>query len=255
MGAGHTHTLYVHEHSLVHRLPAHTKLVTAVAFVAVVAVTPRQAVGAFVVHGLALAAVTRLARVPARFVLARLAVVLPFVAFALALPFVASGERVEVLGIEMAAEGLWASWNVIAKAGLGAGTSILLAATTEVPDLLRAMTRLRVPAALTLIATFMVRYLELTAGELRRMRTALVARGYDPRWLWQIRPLAAASGALFVRSYERGERVHAAMVARGYTGTMPVDEAGQAVGLRTWAAAALLPALAASATAVAVLGG
>ena len=74
---------------------------------------------------------------------------------------------------------------------------------------------------LTAIASFMIRYLELIAGELGRMRTAMTARGYDPRWLWQAKPIASSAGALFIRSYERGERVHAAMLARGYTGTMP----------------------------------
>ncbi len=77
------------------------------------------------------------------------------------------------------------------------------------------------PAVVTSIAAFMIRYLEVVAAELGRMRTAMTARGYDPRWLAQTRPLAASAGALFVRSYERGERVHAAMLARGFSGTMP----------------------------------
>jgi len=34
--------------------------------------------------------------------------------------------------------------------------------------------------------------------------------------------LAKSAGALFIRSYERGERVHLAMVSRGYAGSMPV---------------------------------
>jgi cobalt/nickel transport system permease protein len=53
------------------------------------------------------------------------------------------------------------------------------------------------------------------------MRVAMTARGYDPRWISQARPIASSAGALFVRSYERGERVHAAMLARGFTGEMP----------------------------------
>ncbi|HRE03653.1 MAG TPA: CbiQ family ECF transporter T component, partial [Ilumatobacteraceae bacterium] len=42
-----------------------------------------------------------------------------------------------------------------------------------------------------------------------------------PRWLWQARPIAASLGTLFVRSYEHGERVHLAMLSRGFTGSMP----------------------------------
>ncbi len=47
------------------------------------------------------------------------------------------------------------------------------------------------------------------------------SRGYDPCWIWQGRALATSAGALFIRSYERGERVYQAMVARGYEGQMP----------------------------------
>ena len=108
-----------------------------------------------------------------------------------------------MLGLSLSREGLWSMWNIVAKATIGACTSILLAATTEVPQIVAGLNRLRAPRVLTAIAGFMIRYLELIAEELRRMRVAMTARGYDPRWLWQVRPMAAAAGATFVRSYER----------------------------------------------------
>ena len=77
------------------------------------------------------------------------------------------------------------------------------------------------PHVLVAIASFMIRYLELVAGELGRMRIAMASRGHDPRWIHQARPIASSAGALFIRTYERGERVHAAMVARGFNGEMP----------------------------------
>ena len=147
--------------------------------------------------------------------------VLPFVVFAVLIPFVASGPRIDVLGVPVSQEGLRSAAHVLAKAVLGVTTSVVLAGTTELPRILAGLDRLRVPSVLTQIAGFMLRYLEVVAGELRRMRTSMTARGYDPRWISQARPIAAASGALFVRSYERGERVHRAMLARGYTGSMP----------------------------------
>jgi len=243
MGAGHTHPLYVHGHSRVHRLAPEVKIAGAVAFVFAVAVTPRQAVWAFCVHAAMLLTVVALSGIPARFVLARLTVILPFVAFALLIPFVGTGERIDVLGVSVSREGLWATWNVVAKAGLGATVSIVLAGTTEIPRLLTGMSRLRVPAALTMIASFMVRYLEVLVGEVRRVRIAMASRAYAPRWLWQARPVAASAGALFIRSYERGERVHAAMLSRGYTGVMPpIDE--RHATTREWATVATVPAIA-----------
>ena len=242
MGAGHTHALYVHEHSPVHALPPHVKLVASFATVVTVAVAPPRAVPVFAVAALALVVVARISRVPLGFVLVRLAVVLPFLIVAALVPFVASGPRTEVLGVPVSAEGAVAGFGIAARAVLGAATSILLVATTEVPRLLRGLERLRMPPVLTQIAAFMVRYLEVVAGELGRMRTAMTARGHDPRWLWQARPVAAAAGSLFVRSYERGERVHAAMLARGYAGAMPELQQEPPVVATTWLRALSLPA-------------
>lgn len=221
MGAGHTHALYVHEHSPLHRLAPEVKVLAACGFVLAVAITPREAIGAFVIYATVVATLVRIARLPARFVLSRIAGVLPFVVFAFFIPFIASGERVDVLGVSVSTEGLWSAWGIVAKATLGVAITVVLAGSTEVADMLRGMSRLRVPETLTAIAGFMVRYLEVIGGELSRMRTAMTARGYNPRWVTQTRPIAMSAGALFVRSYERGERVHAAMVARGYTGSMP----------------------------------
>jgi cobalt/nickel transport system permease protein len=53
------------------------------------------------------------------------------------------------------------------------------------------------------------------------MRIARISRGHDPRFLWQAGATARGVGALFVRSYERGERVHLAMLSRGWAGQMP----------------------------------
>lgn len=241
MGAGHAHALYIHEHSPVHRLAPEVKLVAALLIVASVALTPREAVWAFAVHALVVGGVVVLSRVPLGFVATRLVAVFPFVLFALFIPFVASGERIEVLGVAVSRDGLWASWNIFAKASLGATVSIVLAATTEVPELLRGLGVLRVPSVITAIAGFMMRYLELISGELSRMRRAMTARGYDPRWLWQARPIATSAGAMFIRSYERGERVHAAMLARGYDGTMPDLNPRRATPIE-WTAGAIPPA-------------
>lgn len=221
MGAGHAHALYVHEHSRIHRLAPEVKVAGAFIFVAGVAVTPRQAIPAFALDAAVIGALALFARLRWRFMLSRAAVVAPFLVLALLIPFVSSGPQVEVVGVAVSREGLWAGWNVAAKATLGVMTSLVLAGTTEISEILRGMGRLRVPVAFTAIGGFMVRYMEVIAGELRRMRTAMTARGYDPRWLWQAKPIASGAGALFVRSYERGERVHAAMLARGYTGVMP----------------------------------
>ena len=123
--------------------------------------------------------------------------------------------------VELSVEGLWGAWSIVVKGTLGVLASIVLTSTTEVTDILEGLDRLRVPRVFTDIAGFMVRYLDVILGEQRRMRVAMLSRGYDPGWWWQARALAASAGSMFIRSYERGERVFFAMTSRGYQGHMP----------------------------------
>ena len=97
----------------------------------------------------------------------------------------------------------------------------------------------------------MLRYIDLIAAEARRMRLARLSRGHDPRFLWQLGATARGVGALFVRSYERGERVHLAMLSRGLPGSCPASRRrGDAAPVGTRAA----PPAAASRCAAAPVG-
>ncbi|MFI0981334.1 cobalt ECF transporter T component CbiQ [Streptomyces sp. NPDC021093] len=240
MGAGHAHALYRHGHSPVHALPPHCKLAAVFTFVVVVVSTPREAVWAFAAYAVLLAGVAYAARVPARHLLSRMLVEVPFVAFAVLMPFVAQGERVEVAGLSLSVSGLWGAFNVLAKGTLGVAASVLLASTTELRELLHGLARLRLPPLLVQIATFMIRYGDVIAGELRRMSVARRSRGFEARGVRHWGVLAKTAGALFIRSYERGERVHLAMMSRGYTGVMPVIDEVRA-SREQWVWAGVLP--------------
>ncbi|MEY9991974.1 cobalt/nickel transport system permease protein [Streptomyces sp. V4I8] len=222
MGAGHAHRLYRHGHSPVHGLPPHTKLAAVFAFVVVVVSTPREAMWAFGLYAVLLALVAYAARVPAGFLLKRLLIEVPFVAFAVLMPFVAEGKRVEALGMSLSVSGLWGAWNVLAKGTLGVAASVLLASTTELRELLLGLQRLKLPPLLVQIASFMIRYGDVITDEMRRMRIARESRGFEAKGVRHWGVLAKSAGALFIRSYERGERVHLAMISRGYAGSMPV---------------------------------
>jgi len=146
--------------------------------------------------------------------------------------------------VPLAVGGLWAAWNIVVKGTLGVAASAIVAATTPVAELLGGLERLRLPRALTTIAGFMIRYADVIADEVRRMRIARISRGHDPRWIWQARAVASSAGTLFIRSYERGERVYLAMVSRGYAGSMPVLQ-DLAATRAQWLAAMSVPATAA----------
>lgn len=242
---GEPRRLYVDGDSPIHRLAAETKLVGTIAFAVAVACTPRHAVAVFVLDAIVVVVYTAVARIRPRLVITRLSVITPFILLALVIPLVSHGERTDVGGVPLSVDGLWASWNVVVKASLGATAAILLSATTALPALLEGMARLHVPRVVVAIVSSMLRHLELLVAQLAHLRTAMVARGHDPRWLWQARPIAASIGSLFVRSYERGERVHAAMAARGFTGTLAAPE-GQRAPVVAWVTA-VAPATVASA--------
>ena len=244
MGAGHTHPLHLNHDSAVHRLPPEVKIVAAVLFTVIVVVTPREDFLAFAGYAVLIAVVAAIARVRTGWLAKRATIELPFVLLAIALPFAGHGERVIWLGQSLSVDGLLGAWNIVAKGTLGVLASLLLAGTTTMRDLILGLDRLRVPTVFTQIATFMLRYLDILADDARRMRIARLSRGYDPRFLWQVKAFAISIGALFLRAFERGERVYLAMVSRGYAGRLP--RTGQAVASpRQWAVSALLPLAAA----------
>ncbi len=241
MGGPHGHALTTHGRTRLHALPAHIKIVATLAYVVAVVLTPREAVWALGLQALLLLGAVLASRVPLRHLAPRLLVEVPFVVFALLMPLVATGPRVDVGPLSLSEAGLWGAWNLLAKGTLGVGASLLLAATTEPADVVAGLARLRLPSQLVLILGFMVRYADVVTGQLRAMRVARESRGFRGGGLrsW----LASTAGALFVRSYERGERVHLAMLSRGFDGRVRGgDDAG--VGAGTWVAALALPLVA-----------
>ena len=243
MGAGHAHALYVPRQSLLHRLPAQCKIAAVVLFVLVVVSTPTRAFWAFGAYAGLLLAVVLTARLSPLLVLRRMVVEVPFLLFALLLPVVTGGERVDVLGVSLSESGLLGAFNILAKGSLGVAASVVLASTTTIRDLLHGLERLHLPRQLVLIASFMVRYADVLAAEMSRMKVARESRGFTATGLRAWPVLSKSLGALFLRSYERGERVHLAMRSRGFNGTMPVLRRTP-TRVAQWATAFTLPAAA-----------
>ncbi|TQL70353.1 cobalt/nickel transport system permease protein [Nocardioides albertanoniae] len=202
-------------------LPAHLKVVALVGFMLVVVATPREWFAAYAIFLAVLVAVAVAARVRPGWLIKRMVVETPFVVFAVLMPFIAQGPRVDVLGLSLSESGLLSAWGLLAKGTLGVIAGLLLAATTAPHELVRGLERLRLPQQLVQIMAFMVRYLEVVTDEMRRMSVARASRGFVARNPLHWPVLARSVGALFIRSFERGERVHLAMVSRGYTGRMP----------------------------------
>jgi cobalt/nickel transport system permease protein len=206
--------------SPIHRLDPRAKIV-GLAGITLVAVST-AAWPAFAACAAALAAIAATARIGPRTVWSRVKAILPLVVFVAAfVPFVRGGPTVQVGPLALSEAGLGTFALVTIKAAIGAVGAVLLGATTSFSDILHGLERLHAPRLLVVIAAFMYRYVFVIADEARRMRTALAARAYRPRHLGQAAALGRLVTGLFLRSYERGERVYVAMLARGYAGTMP----------------------------------
>ena len=206
--------------SPVHRLDARAKLLGLAGLTCVAATAPATAWPLLAACAAVLATVAAAARVPARVVWRRARVVLPLVLLAAAsMPFVRHGGAVHRLGpLAVHDAGLTVFAAAAGKAVVGTVSAVLLASTTTVTAALEGLRRLRAPAVLVAIAGVTWRYVFVLTGELARMRIALAARGHRPRHLLQAAALGQLATALFLRAHARGERVHVAMAARGWTG-------------------------------------
>lgn len=208
--------------SPIHRLDPRAKTVAALCFCIVVVTTPPHQLLAFVVYAGLLAWIGALARIPLAFVLKRAVLVLPFsLMVALGLPFFGAGPKTVILGMSLSTQGLWILAGAAMKSMLGAAMLVLLVSTTHFGSLLAGLRGLRVPALFIDLLALTYRYLFVLIDEVMRLKRAAAARGYRPGWLPQAAIIGRLVGTLFVRSYERAERVYGAMLLRGFRGQMP----------------------------------
>jgi len=149
---------------------------------------------------------------------------MPFVLMiAIFIPFFKEGEiagsyNIWFWQVSITYSGLQVLENILAKAWLSILSLILLTSATKIASLLEGLEQLRMPRVMVMILSFMYRYIFVLVDEVLRMKQARDSRNFGGSRLWQMRTIGNMIGTLFIRSYERGERVYAAMLARGYAG-------------------------------------
>lgn len=210
--------------SSIHRLDPRTKLVTTFLFITAVALTPPDGWPSYALYSAILAVWFILSRVPLSYVLKRSLSVLPFVVLiAVFIPFFQEGEvagsySIGLWQVSVTYSGLEVLRNILIRAWLSILSLILLTSTTGMPDLLKGLEQLHMPRVMVMLLSFMYRYIFVLVDEVMRMKQARDSRNFGGRRWWQIRTIGNMIGTLFIRAYERGERVYAAMVARGFDG-------------------------------------
>jgi cobalt/nickel transport system permease protein len=222
----HGHTLgferYTFLVSPVHDLDPRFKIVASLLLVIGVVIGPALRPLEFALLFALLLAVTVISRVPVRWLLTRSAIVLPIALSIAAFAPLGRATEFSVAGIvEAYSENYTMIWAIVSKSWISAYTMLLLSATTPMSLLFKGLESLRMPTIFITILTFLYRFADVFGTQLRTMRHAVASRAPELRGLGLVRLYGNLAGNLFIRAYERGERVHDAMLSRGYTGVLP----------------------------------
>lgn len=209
-----------------HRLAPHTRILCAVLLVLAIALTPNGRWSTWGIYALGIAGLVWLSRVRLPVLLKRLVVESAFVGVVLlGTLFRGGGEVLWQWGwLQITREGLVILGSVVCKALLSLVVMNLLTMTTPIPLLLQGMARLRVPPLLVSIMAAMSRYMGVLVAEFDSMKRAALSRNLmnHPRHTRLI--VGNMIGSLFIRSVDRGDRIHQSMLSRGYTGLPPVAD-------------------------------
>jgi cobalt/nickel transport system permease protein len=215
---------YSHLNSFVHRLDPRTKLIASLVFILAVVVTPASNWHLFAAYFCIVGVILALSKLPPLYVLKRSLVIFPFVLLiAVFIPFFKEGDvagsyNIWLWQVSITYTGLLVLANVVVKAWLSILALILLSSTTRLDDLLNGLSQLGVPKVMILIVSFMYRYIFVLVDEVMRIKQARDSRNFGGRWFHHMKAIGNMLGTLFIRSYERAERVYAAMLSRGFDG-------------------------------------
>lgn len=221
---------YQARRSVVHQLDPRVKVVVTILFILSNVLLPD---GAWLAFGLAwggILLINVLARLPLLYAFKRSFVALPFALAAVTIMFTLPGQPLATFHfgpwtLTLTDAGLIRFVSIVIRSWLSVQVAILLVATTQFPDLMHALRHLRMPQILVAVVSFTYRYLFVLSDEVTRMLRARDARSArlaghrsGGSLLWRARIAGHMIGQLFLRSYERSERIYNAMVARGYRG-------------------------------------
>ena len=195
-----------------HSLTPQTRLLCIMLLLLAIVLTPNGHWLTWGVYAIAILAVLLVSKITWGVLIKRLAVEFGFVSvILLGTLFRDGGEVLWQWGVlKITTTGLTILGSVTLKSLLSLVLLNILTLTTAIPDLLQALVILKMPPLLVAILASMYR--------------AAVSRNLLNHRRWQRLVLGNAIGSLFIRTYERGERVHQAMLARGYQGLPPIQK-------------------------------
>ncbi|MDD2556132.1 MAG: cobalt ECF transporter T component CbiQ [Syntrophaceticus sp.] len=231
MDAGHVHLdEFTHFESPFHRFDPRVKIVSCLILLVMV-VTLKSPVG-LAAALFAICLLIMVSHLPVGRILKRVGIIIPFViAIGLFLPVIQPGTPLysfdlNLFTLNVTYEGLQGSILFFLRIICAALLIILVTFTTPFHVLLRSLSDLRIPQIFTHLIQFTLRYFFVLYDEILRMRRARRSRNFElGKTIWSRRTLSTIGGligVLFIRSYERGERVYYSMMSRGFRGEMQI---------------------------------
>ena len=205
--------------SILHRLDPRLKLAAVAAWSLLAALAKTSPAALFALAGALFFAF--LGRLGPGSTVRRLAVVNFFLIFIwVFLPFSVPGEALLLLGsLTVTGPGLDLALILTLKVNAAALGALAVFGTSSITQLAAAARHLGAPEKLTAVFLLTLRYFHVLRLEYIRLRQALKVRAFRPGLnLHTLRTYANLVGILLVRGVDRAERVHAAMLCRGYTG-------------------------------------
>ena len=216
-------------------LAVHTRLLCIFLLVFAIALTPIGRWWTWAIYAIATLPIIYGSKVDFRILLKRMVIEFAFISvILLGTLFRNGGQLLWQWGwLQITTNGLTTLASVSIKAFLSLLLLNILTLSTSIPLLLQAMVTLKTPPLLVSILASMYRYINVLSHEFNAMRCAAKSRNFAPKNLyarqrqdhvWQRQVLGNMLGVLFIRTYDRGDRIYQAMLARGYQGVPTVIE-------------------------------
>ncbi|MCM8781790.1 MAG: cobalt ECF transporter T component CbiQ [Candidatus Omnitrophica bacterium] len=187
-----------------HKIDARLKVILLVGFLLLIVLSPLKYILLFLLYILGVIALIYLSKVPVKFIFKRVIEIIPFiVVIAFSVLF---REKGYILFLSCALKAILAMLLVL-----------VILSTTKFTQLLGALRQLKTPKLVINLLSFMYRYLFLLEDQFLTTQSAYESRNINNRNDFiKVKVLSNILGTLFIRTYERAEKVYLAMCARGY---------------------------------------
>ncbi len=156
-----------------------------------------------------------------RLVLKRILIINFFIFFIwFMLPFTYGGTTLFQLGpLTASREGVFYALRITLRSNAVMLIIITLIATSTISALMHALRYLYLPEKLVYLLFLIYRYLHVLGREFKKLNNSILLRGFKSRTgIHSYKTYAYLIGMLFIKSYERSQRVYEAMLCRGFKG-------------------------------------